>query len=226
MKKIGLIIWDQPIANLKKTTPIRQQINTAYLDYIHGFGALPVLIHKYNAETIKECDALVLPGGLDISPHLFGEENVASYQVDVARDMFELRAINIANEFKIPILGICRGAQLLFKYHESSLSKHFVYYQHVSGHNQDELEVQRSIPTHSVRTTSGIKWVNSMHHQAIGCEFNPFTIKDSGLQVLAVHNNTKNPKFIIESFKIGDHVGVQWHPEELLDYEQLQLLNI
>ncbi len=74
-----------------------------------------------NAELLRECDGLLLPGGGDISPCLYGSAEKRCFDVDLKRDCAEQYLIAIALSKKLPILGVCRGLQAINVYFGGTL---------------------------------------------------------------------------------------------------------
>ena len=127
-----------------------------------GLGPFRALASKAvnlnKAKNIDEIDALVLWGGEDISPSLYNEKPIANSgpPKPSARDMFEWQLIKDAVEKNIPIIGICRGAQLACAYAGGKLI------QHVSGHGTG---------WHDVETYDNLKLsTTSAHHQMLWIE--------------------------------------------------------
>ena len=145
---------------------------TAYMDAILACGALPIMIPAEAArvlDIIDTVDALVLTGGPDISPERYGQSPEADIgAVDPIRDEFELALIDAAFPIGTPILGICRGAQML----NVGLGGSLV--QHITGHS---CVAEASEQTHSITIRPGSKLhsvlgnttinVNSLHHQTM-----------------------------------------------------------
>jgi GMP synthase-like glutamine amidotransferase len=103
-------------------------------------------------ETIKKCDLILLWGGDDISPVFYDELRITNGgpSKPSERDLFEWELIRQATAFGIPIVGVCRGAQMLCAYAGGKLI------QHVNGHHSD----------HNIETIDGkIFMVSSSHHQ-------------------------------------------------------------
>lgn len=210
-------------------TSFSEDFNGLPISYTpHGFvealqrgGALPILLPisegSSAAEYVQKVDGLVLAGGQDVSPLLYGEEpSLKLGPVSPERDAFELEIIKEAWKEKKPILAVCRGLQILNVAFGGSL------YQDLSEFPKLEVQhVQKSLPdqgVHSIFTEKGT-WthkvfgskypVNSYHHQAIkelADEFKPVAWSKDGL---------------IEAFETKDDsrlaVGIQWHPEWMID---------
>ena len=90
-------------------------LNRAYLDAVRHFGGMPLVIpadagEEEQAFLLAQCDGLLLTGGDDIDPGLYGEEILNSTVVPAPlRDVGEPRLLKMATEKQLPMLGICRG---------------------------------------------------------------------------------------------------------------------
>lgn len=154
-----------------------------------------------------EIDGVLLSGGSDIDPASYGEVNTAARESDGRRDELELALVRRALREELPVLGICRGLQLL----NVAFGGRLV--QHVEGHRPADHD---GVLQHSdLRIAAGSRLaaavgtgpltVNSRHHQAVTRE----TLAP-GLRVTAMVGE------LVEAFEVSDHgwvVGVQWHPE-------------
>jgi putative glutamine amidotransferase len=201
----------------------------ADLDYVEGVaeaGGVPVVLPPVAGPRTAEAlldgmDGLLLSGGSDLDPGYYGEEAVPELGVTLPeRDAFEMALLEHALRRQMPILGICRGMQVLnvalggTLYQDlPSQMDHMV----LLGHRQETPKWQ---PTHEVDVDGGSKIakilgtdelkVNSYHHQAI---------KDlaSGLVAVACA-----PDGVIEAVESSDLakrwlIGVQWHAEAMRD---------
>ncbi len=89
-----------------------------YVDWLKGDDPnIEIRVLSYlreNADELKACDALVLSGGNDVHPELYGRMDAwdKMKDVDERRDRFEIALINAALAARLPVLGICRGAQI------------------------------------------------------------------------------------------------------------------
>jgi putative glutamine amidotransferase len=205
-------------------SPERAYVNSTYLNAIQQAGGVPVplppqLSGRSWDRLAAGLDGLLLTGGGDIDPALFGEApHPTLVEVSPLRDSFEATAARWALERRVPLLCICRGIQVLNVALGGSL------YQDVGTepgttltHSQKE---PRDHPTHKVKVTPGSRLgevlgadeveVNSMHHQAI---------KRLGRGLTAV---AWAPDQIVEGVELPAHpgfvLGVQWHPEELIGH--------
>ena len=208
------------------TAPERAYVNSTYLNAIQQAGGVPVALPAQLSprsweRLAAELDGLLLTGGGDIDPALFGEApHPTLYDVAPIRDSFEATAARWALERGVPLLCVCRGVQVLNVALGGSL------YQDVATDPGTQLEHSqkgpRNEPSHKVTVTPGSRLaevmgadeveVNSMHHQAI-------KRLGDGLRDVAWA-----PDGIIEGVEMpGDErfvVGVQWHPEELVGRDQ------
>lgn len=152
----------------------------------HNFNSAYEIFRGYGIELVgsaKDAELVVLQGGADISPEIYGEENVASV-TDLRRDMQEVYALVIASVYKIPVLGICRGIQLIAGYCGGKL-----------------IQDLRHTSPHEMRLASGeVVEVNSYHHQGV-------TELPPGFKSLGTHKN------IHEAIQSDRYFGVQFHPE-------------
>jgi putative glutamine amidotransferase len=201
----------------------------ADLDYVEGVAeaggvpvVLPPVVGVRGAEALLEgMDGLLLSGGSDLDPGYYGEKPVPELGVTIPeRDAFEMALLEHALRRKIPILGICRGMQVLnvalggTLYQDlPSQMDHMV----LLGHRQETPKWQ---PTHEVEVDGGSKVaeilgadelkVNSYHHQAV---------KELASGLVAV---AYAPDGVIEAVESGDLskrwvIGVQWHAEAMRD---------
>lgn len=173
-----------------------------------------------------EYDGILFAGGEDVDPTLYDESVIhPTVRVDRARDVFEMKLLDRALDRRLPILGICRGIQVINVKYGGSL------YQDVKAEREitaDHKQAgKRSETTHRItvsepesilaRAVQGSCRVNSLHHQAIkrvGRGLKVTAYSEDGL-VEAVEAAVPYP-FL---------VAVQWHPEEIADLpEQRQIL--
>lgn len=199
--------------------PERLRLNAAYVDAVARAGGIPyvtpVMDPAHADAVLGPASALVITGGEDIAPELFGEAPRPGLgRVVQARDVWEIALVRRARARGIPVLGVCRGIQVL------NVALGGTLIQDIQRERPDALlhqqEGGRSARTHPIACTPGSRIaalvgeaaaVNSMHHQAIA-------VTAPGLRVTA-----SAPDGVIEGVEWSGSdwwaIGVQWHPEEL-----------
>jgi putative glutamine amidotransferase len=172
-----------------------------------GKATITKILSSMAKDGITKADGFLFCGGEDIDPKYYGEEksrllgNICS-----VRDEYEEKMFAAAYKTGKPILGICRGMQVINVFLGGSL------HQHVDGHKQAE---SRDARTHTVELCeSGVLRkilgesaiaVNSFHHQIV-----------KRLAADLICNATSTNDGYIEAFHHKEHpflLGVQWHPE-------------
>lgn len=198
------------------------RIHEDYVSAVIDAGGYPIML--FAQETIPTfIDGIIFSGGGDIDPLLFDEEPLKeSGEISPLRDSFEISLCKLAIQNKLPILGICRGMQVL------NIALGGTIYQDISVQTNSTLkhsqQAPRSYGTHSIEvknhTLLSSLWekekttVNSFHHQAVALLGDGFQIcakSQDGLTEAIEH--TKNPFTL----------GVQWHPEAMKTKEQKKL---
>ena len=216
-----------PLVALTATTTaadgiLRVRTNAAYVRALEAAGLVPLALPPLDAahaeRALDAVSGLVLTGGEDVAPWRYGESpHRALGTVNEARDAFELALITAARDRGLPTLAICRGIQVLNVALGGTLVQDIpsqcpAALAHAPGEG-------RATRVHEIAVDSGSRLaealdadrpsVNSAHHQAIGRVAN-------GLRVTA-----RAPDGIIEGAEwSGDDwwaIGVQWHPEELIE---------
>ena len=198
-------------------------VNNAYVNAVIKAGGSPVLIpltsNTQTLDKIISCiDGLILTGGGDIYAPLFGEElhsSVSSWDID--RDQYDLYLVRSAIRKQIPILGICRGHQVLNVAMGGNIYQDIPSQIPDSRIHHDQTEA-KSICTHRVFVKQGSLLhritgqedicINSIHHQSvktIATGFEAVAFAEDGV-VEAIESNEE--KAIL---------GVQWHPEHLTE---------
>jgi len=199
-------------------------VQSPYYQALLAVGAKPeeleVVSPSYSPiPNIKDYDGVLFAGGNDINPKYYQEavKYPGHVHIDDKRDAFEFELFNRAHRHGLPILGICRGLQMINVKFGGTL------YQDLNSEAAVECEhmqsAPRTQPTHTVTLTDpesrlgetfqGSCLVNSLHRQAI-------KRLGRGLKVTA-HSEDG----LVEAVESADAypflVAVQWHPEEMLD---------
>jgi putative glutamine amidotransferase len=185
-----------------------------YFEKALAFGLLPVGVPNLEPSDAEQylnlVDALIFTGGTDIDPALYGQSRHPGLGVTIRdRDEFELVLARAAIERGLPILGICRGLQILNVVMGGGLEQDLApasgYLRHNTGGAIPEFHEVTVLAGELVPLLGERTRVNSLHHQAVR-ELAP------GLSVAAC-----SPDGVIEAAIGIDRpvLGVQWHPEQL-----------
>lgn len=195
-----------------------------YLLWLDYFDARYCVLDYKDEEAFKKfnvCSGLILSGGVDIYPEIYNDWETAddTGTFNPERDGFELNLLRIAVEKKVPVLGICRGCQLINVYFRGSLIYDIETIRNVN-HRKINDKQQRlhdvtvmpdSLLSDIVKIHTGK--VTSSHHQAVDRP-------GEGLIVCA-----KAPDNIIEAIEYSDTLkthfllGIQWHPERFDNFD-------
>lgn len=172
------------IALPTSTSKTQYYLNMAYVDYVKEAGFTPFMATPHNdpIEVATFCDGIILPGGIDIDPIYYDEDNWSSYSVDPEKDAFERAMFWAFGQQGKPIFGICRGFQLIIREYmraREKATKRLEFMQHISRHSlATDLSLSRTFPAHRVSADRNVlygedhkmyqrMYVNSMHHQCL-----------------------------------------------------------
>lgn len=167
---------------------------------------------------LAHASGMIIGGGEDIHPSLYGKPEYVEVcgKFDLYRDTMELKMIHYAHENKIPILGVCRGSQILNVAHGGTLIPDipsFIPQSKIAHRSKSDsahfiLPVSTSWLDNLIESKDTI-WVNSRHHQCVDQLGDHFTI------------SAYAPDSVVEAYYLSDTtihpftVGVQFHPENL-----------
>lgn len=175
-------------------------------------GGIPIRLTPKNFKKHKKeyFQGIIIGGGSDIQPSLYKEDDESATMLDIERDAFEIKMIEHALDANTPILGICRGAQLINIVLKGTL---YLDISKIRKHTSNRRTIfptkQAFIEDDSILlgiTGSNKIKINSLHHQAIHK-------LGEGLKAVA-----KDKDDIIQAIEHPKHrflIGVQWHPEYL-----------
>lgn len=190
-----------------------------YYESVLRAGALPVLLPPTDDAAVmtamlEHVDGLLLSGGGDINPLLLNEEPIPElHSITPERDMFELMLTRLAADRQMPMLGICRGMQVIAAALGGSLWQDIS--KHVAEPIKHSQQMDRAYASHTVRLEESSRVraifnnveeiaVNSFHHQAVA---------DGGPMLRITARATDGVAEAIESTSTSNILAVQWHPE-------------
>ena len=205
-------VWDQP-ADLLPTT---------YAQAIESAGGVPVLLppampyDEAAAAVVARVDGLVISGGADVSPARYGEqphERTTSWRED--RDAWELALLDAAGAADLPVLGVCRGMQVMAVHAGGELDQHVPDLVGHDRHNPQpgvfgETSVTLAPDSRLATLVGSSLTVHCHHHQSVRAHpgFTATAWAEDGL---------------VEAMEASDPAGdrlciaVQWHPEVAAD---------
>ena len=167
--------------------------------------------------SLADCDGLLLTGGVDVEPALYGEERHPTVETDDTRDSYELALAREALERDLPVLAICRGAQVLNVAAGGTLIQDIPT--SMPGAAEHQIGQPKNAVAHEVAVESGTCLaqllerrldrrrtipVNSRHHQSVKQVAPAFVVSATA------------PDGVIEAIEKPAAqfcIGVQWHPE-------------
>ena len=214
---------DKPIIGLfikKSESRIDEENEKAYVSSIEQSGGIPIVLHYDVKEEVSErfvnaCSGFFFTGGVDIEPSRYGAVKHAKCgETDQRRDEFEFWAIDLVLKTDKPILGICRGMQLinvalggtLYQDIPSEFKTSILHRQQEPKFSPShEVNIAKGTPLHRL-TNKARMTINSFHHQCI-------KELGDGLSVMA----TADDGIIEAVFFAGERYirAYQWHPERL-----------
>jgi len=171
-------------------------------------GGRPVTIGPRIRESFDGLDGLIIGGGVDIEARLYGVDTSDEWPYDPDRDALELAGLDWADAAGVPVLGICRGMQLLNVHRGGTLlrdvSAHQPGYRNrrsvlacKTAHVEEGTQLARIAEPGDLR-------INALHHQAVDRI-------GHGLRISA-----REPAGFVQAIEAEDgplRLGVQWHPE-------------
>lgn len=201
-----------------KKTPGSFTISSNYINSIIDNGGIPVVLPttedlSFVSEYAKMLDGLLIPGGEDVNPLLYNKDSMPEVTyMSMVKDEFEIALIKEFHKLGKPIMGICRGMQIINVAFGGNLIQDIPSQKHSSISHRQAIEI-RSEPTHGIdidkssllyktlgRETMA---VNSYHHQAVDKIAEGFRA------------SAKAKDGIVEAMENedGSIFAVQWHPE-------------
>lgn len=193
----------------------RYSIPGLYLDAVRAAGGIPILLTPGETQVeslLSQVNGLLLAGGGDVNPDRYGSSGHPEvYAVDEERDVLEFKLVSWALEQQLPLLGICRGLQVINVALGGTLIEHLP---DVIEDKTAHCLVPRAPTEHAIKLAADSRLAGiyqethfsaaSWHHQAIG-DVAP------GLTIVG-----RAPDGTIEALEMANHpelIAVQWHPE-------------
>ena len=176
-----------------------------YVQYVKNQGHNPVV--TLDLKDLANCDCLLLPGGGDITPAFFGEQNHGSRSIDTALDILQLQALDFCIKKQLPVLGICKGAQVInvglggTLYQDLATS---AIHRYEDGDQYHDTVIEKNSWLYDLYGEHAI--VNSAHHQAI---------RELGSGLSAVQHCPRDGCIEAIAHRELPILGVQWHPERI-----------
>jgi putative glutamine amidotransferase len=190
-----------------------------YVNWLKGNNSIEIVelsADKNNLNDLSDCDGLVLSGGVDIHPKYYNSTELNYSGADdfnVERDQFEMDAFNLAQENKLPVLGICRGMQFINCILGGTLNQDLGELNSNHKGSPDKkhfVKISSGSLLYQIAKTENAE-VNSAHHQAIDK-------LGKGLKV-----NCIAPDKTVEGIERVDEgsfiLAVQWHPERMFNFQ-------
>lgn len=202
-------------------------VGSGYVDGIARTGGTPLILPLMTIpdapfrEMLASLDGLILTGGEDPAPHLYGEPPLQGLgEIEYERDLAELAVIKLALELKKPILGICRGMQILNVALGGTLVQDIP--SQIPGAYQHAQKGSRQYGAHTVKLEPGFVanalgktevLVNTSHHQSVKDPAPGFKVTGkAGDGVIEVIEHEQELL-----------IGVQWHPERMWSHDDTML---
>lgn len=212
----------QAIDGIPAGLPSSVVMNQRYYEAVADVGGAPLLIpllHDLEAlrASYDACDAIMIPGGVDMDPANYGEAPHEKLgRIDPERDRVELQLTRWAIEDRKPLLGLCRGLQVInvasggslwqdleVQYEGAIRHDYFPNYGFDRAHISHDVAVAASSRLHALVSVDQLP-VNSMHHQGV---------KQLGGGLVACAHASDGLVEAVESSNGHWMLGVQWHPE-------------
>lgn len=176
-----------------------------YVNYVQSIGATPIV--TLSMGDVIRCDGLILPGGGDITPAFFGEKNHGSRNIDTELDILQLQVLDLCIRESIPVLGICKGMQVINIGFGGSLIQDLPTAQIHRYNGEDQYHASVTLEASVLHTLYGSRpTVNSAHHQGI---------KELGRGLTAIQWCPDDNCIEALSHTSLPILGVQWHPERI-----------
>jgi putative glutamine amidotransferase len=179
-------------------------------------GGLPVMVASLDADVVEDycrnADGVVFTGGADIDPAHFGQQPAPGLgRVEPQRDIFELALYAAARRHRLPVLGICRGIQLMNVAEGGTLHQHIPALSQAIQHSQTDIG---GAPSHAVSLEPDTLLAKSLGRQSIRANSYHHQAIDRLADGLEAAGRTADGLVeVVEGSQDEMVLGVQWHPE-------------
>jgi putative glutamine amidotransferase len=206
---------DQPVIGITRCGKVDD-----YVAAVQQAGGRPRIleVHESPRKLVGEIQGLVLTGGGDVDPALYGEErHPLTEDAEPGRDEFEIDLARRAMDADLPLLGICRGAQVL------NVAAGGTLVQDVPSAIETDLPHSLTEPKHEIAHDVAVRPGSRLHH-ALGAAVNAASVcrvnsrhhQSVGRLGQSLQPAATAPDGVIEAIEASDAdfcIGVQWHPE-------------
>ena len=215
--KQAALVANKPLIGISLGYGTKNSVNSVYVESVLRNGGVPYLLPVTDdvellRQIMAELDGIILTGGEDITPFFYGEEKHPKLEdLNSKRDLYDLTLVKLAIDRNVPVLGICRGLQLI------NVAMGGTLYQDIPTEHPSEVNHRpgHSEVAHDVNLVSGSVvselmgqsriQVNSKHHQ--GIEKLAPGLKVTGWSPDSIPE-------IVEAYPIRSIMAVQFHPED------------
>ena len=215
--KQAALVANKPLIGISLGYGTKHSVNSVYVESVLRNGGVPYLLPVTDdvellRQIMAELDGIILTGGEDITPFFYGEEKHPKLEdLNSKRDLYDLTLFKLATDRNVPVLGICRGLQLI------NVAMGGTLYQDIPTEHPSEVNHRpgHSEVAHDVNLVSGSVvselmgqsriQVNSKHHQ--GIEKLAPGLKVTGWSPDSIPE-------IVEAYPIRSIMAVQFHPED------------
>lgn len=178
-----------------------------YVRYVKDASIEPIVTMNMRAAAC--CDGLILPGGGDITPAFFGERNAGSGNIDTELDILQFQALELAISKSIPVMGICKGMQIINVGLGGNLIQDLSpascdIHRYENGDRYHSSIIRQGTWLYDLYGESAV--INSAHHQAV---------KRMGSGLYAIQWCPDDQCVEALSHETLPIIGVQWHPERI-----------